>query len=291
MTPARAGLALAVATCVVASGAAQQQPVFRTSVEGVSVIVSVRKGNAAVGGLKAEDFEVFDNAVPQKISTFTVESVPVDVTLLLHVSRASAGYLEWVRSSVREARGLLKKDDQLRLIAVRHWLSELALPVGGDQSGLESVVATGGTALYDALSAALMRPSQGDRRQLVVAFTLGVDTISILSLNALETISGLSDAVVYLVVPVTGSSGARRATKADAAPLAELVRRTGGQEFYADADAPIGGAFTSAIEEFRTSYVLRYMPQGVASGGWHEITVKVKGGPYEVRWRKGYSGG
>ena len=291
MTWLRIGLTFLGTAGIMASPAAQQQPVFRTSVEGVSVTVTVQKNNAAVPNLTAGDFEIFDNGVAQKISTFTVEALPIDVTLLLHVSRSIAGYrLPWVQSSVREAAGLLKKDDHLRLIAVRHALRELPPLQGGERPDVETLVATGGTALYDALSAALMRPSQADRRQLVVAFSTGVDTISILGLNTLESIAGLGDAVVYLVVPLAGSSGARRSTLADAGPLAEFVSRTGGRVFQADADAPIGGAFTRAIDEFRTSYVLRYLPQGVAPGGWHEITVKVKGGPYDVRFRKGYGG-
>ena len=278
-------LAVACVTGAVAASA-QQQPVFRASVEGVSVTVSVRKGGAPVAGLTAADFEVFDNKVPQKISTFTVEALPVDVTLLLHVSRSIAGYrLEWLRSSVREAAGLLKADDRLRLIAVQHALRELAPP-----QDVETLVATGGTALYDALAASLMRPSQADRRQLVIAFTTGVDTISILGLETVESIASLADAVVHLVVPVAGSGSARKSLLADAAPLSNLVARTGGQVFPADADAPIGGAFTRAIEEFRTSYVLRYVPQGVARDGWHDISVTVKGGPFEIRARKGYGG-
>ena len=285
----RTALAFACVAGVAAS--ARQQPVFRTSVEGVSVTVSVRKGGAPVAGLTAADFEIFDNGVPQKISAFTVEALPVDVTLLLHVSRSIAGYrLEWLRSSVREAAGLLKADDRLRLIAVQHALRELAPLQGGQRPDVETLVATGGTALYDALAASLMRPSQADRRQLVIAFTTGVDTISVLGLDAVESIAGLADAVVHLVVPVAGSAGARKSLLADAAPLSNLVARTGGQVFPADADAPIGGAFTRAIEEFRTSYVLRYVPQRVTRDGWHDISVTVKGGPFEIRARKGYGG-
>jgi VWFA-related protein len=252
--------------------------------------VSVRKGNAPVAGLKAADFEVFDNGVRQRIDAFSVEALPVDVTVLLHVSRSLAGRLEWLRTSVRELPGLLKPDDGLRLIAVQHVLRELPPPQVGQLPDLETLVANGGTALYDAIAASLMRPSQANRRQLVVAFSTGVDTISILGLDAVESLSGLTDAVVHVVVPVNGSSRAREALLADASPLKNLVTRTGGQIFPADADGPIGGAFTRAIEEFRTSYVLRYMPEGVPSGGWHEITVIVKGGPFQLHAKKGYGG-
>jgi hypothetical protein len=52
-------------------------------------------------------------------------------------------------------------------------------------------------------------------------------------------------------------------------------------------------AFLRALDDFRSSYVLRYSPHGVAAGGWHEIAVRVTrpGRGYVVRARKGYVGG
>jgi hypothetical protein len=52
------------------------------------------------------------------------------------------------------------------------------------------------------------------------------------------------------------------------------------------------GAFKIILDEFRTSYVLRYTPQGVPRDGWHELDVRVtKPGTMTVRARKGYFGG
>lgn len=47
--------------------------------------------------------------------------------------------------------------------------------------------------------------------------------------------------------------------------------------------------FKRAFDDFRSSYVLRYVPKGVALTGWHEIDVKVlRPGRFTVRARKGY---
>jgi hypothetical protein len=56
-----------------------------------------------------------------------------------------------------------------------------------------------------------------------------------------------------------------------------------------DFAAPVGATFKQAVSDFRTSYVLRYLPTGVAGEGWHELTVRVKKGTYDVRARKGYT--
>ena len=45
------------------------------------------------------------------------------------------------------------------------------------------------------------------------------------------------------------------------------------------------------VDEFRTKYLLRYAPAGVTKGGWHDITVRVKGRKVTVRARPGYDGG
>ncbi len=282
--------ALAVALPVALTAQSPQQPVFRASVAAVSVAVSVRKGNTPVAGLTSADFELFDNGVAQDIRAFSIEALPIDVTLLLHVSRSIAGHrLEWLKSSVVETAGRLRPGDRLRLIAVQHALRELAgFQTGRGRPALEEVTALGGTSLIDGLAAAMMRSSEADRRHLVVAFTTGVDTISALRLETAEAIAALADAVVHVVVPISGSGGVRRSAIADAAPLGTLVGRTGGQLFWTDLDAPLAGAFAQALDEFRTSYVLRYVPAGVDRSGWHDITVRVKGGPYEVRARKGY---
>ena len=59
------------------------QQVFKSGVDGVTVVVSVRSGNKPVPGLTAEDFELRDNGVAQAITSVAAEQVPLDLSLLL----------------------------------------------------------------------------------------------------------------------------------------------------------------------------------------------------------------
>lgn len=272
----------------------QRPPVFRSTVEGISVNVSVRSGNKPVEGLKAADFELLDNDVPQRIEALSVETQPIDVTLLLDLSRSVAGRrLERLKQSVVETAHLLHPIDRLRLIGVQHVLHQIfPFEAGGSTPPVDSLVAEGGTSLYDALSAAMMRAAEPDRRQLIIAYTDGQDTTSFLSFDEAREIAGFADAVVHVVIPL---ASLRDRSAKDAVPdadrLGDLSTRTGGRLFWVDYAAPITDAFKEAIAQFRTSYVLRYVPKGVSPGGWHELTVRVKGGTYEVHARKGYNGG
>ena len=46
--------------------------------------------------------------------------------------------------------------------------------------------------------------------------------------------------------------------------------------------------FLASLEQFRTSYVLRYTPTGVPRAGWHAVDVSTKNSKYTVRARQGY---
>ena len=268
------------------------QPLFRSSVTGVSVSVSVLASGVPVTGLSSSEFELLDNGVPQKIGVFSVERQPVDVSLLLDLSGSVQGArLQRLKSSVVETSRLLGPEDRLRLVAVQHQVLQVfGFQPAGVTPALDRLTAGGGTALADALAAGMMRAALPDRRHLIVAYTDGADTISILSPGVVQEVAGFADALVHVVVPLEPDRRKAAASSATPAWLGDVVARTGGQLFTVDSQAPITGAFARAIDEFRTSYVLRYLPTGVKASGWHDITVRVKGGPYEVRARKGYSG-
>src|SRR5687768_17731231 len=91
-----AGLAGVAAAGVLA---AEQQPVFRSAADAVTVNVSVRRSNRPVTDLRARDFVVRDNGVTQTVAALVYEKLPVDVTVLLDVSGSVAGLvLDQLRS-------------------------------------------------------------------------------------------------------------------------------------------------------------------------------------------------
>jgi VWFA-related protein len=281
-----ASLAAAPPQATSAQAGTAQQPVFRSNVAGVSVSVSVRNLGKPVLNLTAADFELTDNGVAQTIAAVTVESHPIDVTLLLDASGSVEGRrIERLKQGVAETAQLLRQEDQLRLIAMQHALLQIfPFQAGGGKPPVENLSARGGTSLFDGLASALMRAADPDRRQLIVAYTDGRDTISITPLDTLREIAGIADAVVHFVVPTGGR------VRSPTATLNEMASRTGGQLFPVGLDAPIADAFAKALSEFRTSYVLRFTPTGVTRGGWHDIAVRVKTGTYDVRARRGYEG-
>jgi VWFA-related protein len=317
-------LVVLVGVVILADGPWQaQERVFRSGVDGVTIAVSVRSNNRPVIGLTADDFELTDNGVRQDLTTIAAEKVPLDLTLLLDLSSSVDGpLLQRLKTAVGDTAALLRADDRIRLVAISQVLREVfSLRARDHAMPLDTLSAEGATALYDGMAATMMRPTEPGRRQLIVAFTDGRDSTSIIDEKTAKEIARLTDAVVDIVVPVAGAAdtgsrrlsqrggsidslmgadnlsiggrGALNRTDDQAVPrvLTDLVGPTSGQVFPLAVNDSVSGVFKAMLDDFRASYVLQYMPRGVADDGWHEVQVSVKKhSKYDIRARKGYKG-
>ena len=112
--------------------AVDEPGVFRveTDIVTVDAVVFNKKTGQIIGGLKKENFAIFENGVKQNISSFTTPESPITVTLVLEYSkwtetfgRANGGYFEpGVYESVRPVAYFLSKfikppDDYASVIA------------------------------------------------------------------------------------------------------------------------------------------------------------------------------
>jgi VWFA-related protein len=296
---------------------------FRSGVEGVVIPVSVRNGNKPVAGLTAADFELRDNGVRQELQDVSAEKIPLDLTLLLDLSSSVDGpMLQRLKTAVADTAALLRQDDRIRLVTISQVLHEVfgLRPKAGSMP-LDTLAAEGATSLYDGLAVTMMRPTDVGRRQLIVAFTDGRDSTSIIDESAAKAIAQLSDAVVDIVVPIAPAriaesrrlsqrqggmpdslAGAGNVTvngqgPAGIAPdgvpqvLSDLVKPTAGQVIALSPDESISRVFKAVLDDFRATYVLQYVAHGVEPGGWHDVEITLKRrGKFDIRARKGYRG-
>lgn len=78
----------------------------------------------------------------------------------------------------------------------------------------------------------------------------------------------------------------------DGVELKAAAEATGGGLYQGEvlSEPSLHGTFARAFENFRQSYVLRYVPKGVARAGWHDITVTVPGDKsLKIIARRGYA--
>ena len=262
-----------------------QEAQFRARGELVSVDVAVFSGNRPVAGLGAADFALVDNGVPQKLELFSIETVPIDVTLVFDASSHTKDNLQALRESVRRISPMLASDSRIRLLSFSDALREVldwrspSAPINADRLDAYRL-----TTAPDALAMVLIRGGSGDRRHVVVllteGFESGVEKV-IIRRGKLLDIAKRFDGVVHVILFERRGPDEFR----------DVVEATGGQLHRGGSVNRIAETFAQVFESFRQSYVLRYTPTGVVSEGWHEIQVKVTrpaGNRYTVRARKGY---
>ena len=282
------------------AGSQQQVPVFRSATDVVHVPVSVTVNGRPVVSLGVADFELSDSGVVQEIDDVLSVDVPIDVTLLVDmsgsVSRNAADFFRGVKAIA----GFLRDVDRLRVITFATGITEVPSEQWETATG-RGVEASALTSLHDALILALIGPSPVGRRQLAVAFTDGLDSISVAGIDSLRQVARQSDVVLHLVLTSPSPSPpqadrprggpiALRAPAAAVANMIDIAESTGGRRYFPSLFGnPVVGPFKQAFDDFRAGYLLRYRPSGALMPGWHEISVKLRRpGRHTVTARRGY---
>jgi hypothetical protein len=285
--------------------AAQGQVVFRSNADEVLVDVSVMRGESAVTGLKAADFVVTDNGVRQTVLDAGPNSGDIDVTLVIQregvlstLLTDSQGQLAGLRRQAAEGsidaasvqvRRLIQPADGLRILTAD---AEVKL-------GEEAQAKSGRSSILDGLTAAmLLKPTAVGRRQLIIGLTGGTDDRSFVSERSRLNVALRTDAVVHIiamgkgmlsyVLPNGKTGGTTYGVGVAAAPLRPIAEATGGRLYQVDPGSNVEKKLEPALQEFRSRYLLRYVPSGIVRPGWHDIVVTVPSGKFEVRHRRGY---
>jgi Ca-activated chloride channel family protein len=313
MRPAGRSVLLALASLmVIAPGPARgvdragspQVPTFRAEVNAVVVDVSVRdRSRRPLTNLRAADFQVTDNGVPQQVDNVSYGKLPIDVTVALDVSYSVTGsVLERLRRAVGQLMRDLRREDRLKLILFNMRVTRIVdFTSDADvvDRAIRSVTAGGGTGLLDAISVALVSASTPERRQLLVFFTDGNDSTSVTAPETLTSVAQRTRGTVTFVMPplpqpirrpsAPGSGGLQQSPLRPLAPvLSAIAVETGGTVLPVGEYTDLTGAFRRVLDDFRSAYVLYYTPRGVDRGGYHALDVRVKHDGATVQARRGY---
>jgi VWFA-related protein len=310
MTTRRAAvLALLVAAVTVARPAAAPpvavQQVFRSSADAISVPVAVLEDGRPVADLPLERFALFDNGVMQDVALMAVGSLAIDVTIVLDRSGSVSGpAIAQLIGDVDAIVGELAEDDRVRLLTFSNAVREsMALGPATRRLDFVTLAPAGATAFYHGVAAALLPRAEPGRPHLVVALGDGGDNASFLEAADVTEISRRADMVLHLVIrnrwafaPRANASRRGYGWLPFSAPmfsdeLQDAAHITGGEYHEVKGDEPLGDLLKQVVRDFKTSYLLWFEPKGVPLPGWHELVVRIRGGGYQVRARRGYFGG
>jgi VWFA-related protein len=281
-------LACRIAPCalwLMSVSAAAQQPVFSSSTLGVRVDVLVTRGNVPVHGLTRADIELRDNGVPQAIDVVEAADVPLNAVLAFDMSASTSGpRLADLTAAGETLLDGLKPADRAALATFNHAVTP-RVPLTGDLAAIRrtlgSISPAGFTAIMDGVYVALMTTQGEAGRSLVVVCTDGRDTASWLQADEVLDAARRSNAVVYAVA----AGRARRW-----AALKDLADATGGQAIDVESSKDLAGEFRKILQDFRSRYILTFVPAGVSDEGFHRLDVHVRRGGMTVKTRPGYIG-
>jgi len=215
--PLRRSALLAAVTIAASAVVAAQQPQssetqngdgfrFRTGVELINVAVTVTDSSGRfVPGLQKDDFVVYEDDARQEVTHFSAERVPVSLGLVIDTSGSMDGE-KWehaVSALDRFLLDLLGQDDEVFMYRfsydatlVQGWTSDrerLSRAIG-------RIYPRGGTAMYDAVAAAVPLAASGhNRKKAIVIISDGNDTNSVTSVQELKQAIRESEVLVYAV--------------------------------------------------------------------------------------------
>ena len=270
------------------------RPHFKTAVKLTTVTATVvDAAGRLVPRLPLDAFELFEDGVPQTITQFTNERVPVSLGILLDGSDSMYGRrISDARSAIyRFLSDLLDPADEFSLMVFNHqqrlltdWTHDRT--VAFDK--LHPVVPWGSTAIYDAVAAAIpMGETRHRQRAALLVLSDGADTASDVTLRDLRRSLLRSDFFVYAIGI---DSPDRRAINAavNATALAEVTDQSGGRTHVVHDMSEVALVLDQIAEELNRQYLIGYSSLKGDDGKYHSIRVRVRGGEYKIRARNGY---
>jgi Ca-activated chloride channel homolog len=258
------------------------------------------KRGRIVTGLKAADFQLSDERVPQTIKYFSVESdEPVAIAFVLDVSGSMrlSGKLEAAKEAIRFFVDQLRPHDRFALICFADeqvsWVTEFTSDRTRFLERLSVQEAYGQTALNDAVAAT---PKLVDEnavgRKAIVLFTDGVDNASRLTVHEAITTARRVEVPIFSVGFSTLPWDDTRKPKdlgTNMAVLQLFADQTGGDTFIVRDPDELKEAVDHISTNLRHQYLIGYSP-GLASwdGRFRAVQLQARNGRYVVRTRKGY---
>jgi Ca-activated chloride channel family protein len=283
-------------TIIPAAGLAVQQeeaPVFRTEVEVVNVICTVRKKNRYITDLKREDFEIFEDKTKQNIEYFAFESgedaQSLNIVLLVDTSGsvkdklrfeqlAADAFLEETLRPKKDLAAVVQFDSEINLV------QDFTYDLKTLENSIEGVRAGGATKLYDAIFVSvddLLRHEVG--RKLLVILSDGADTQSLMKSDDAIRMAQKHDVMIFGI----GVQGGR--ARSDFGTLKKFAERTGGLFFNSKVSLEeLRKAFSAINQAIKNQYSLGYISTNRSGGEFREIKVKVKRRGLKVSHRRGY---
>jgi Ca-activated chloride channel family protein len=302
-------LPIALVTTLLARAAAfpqttaQQSPPEGNAAAHISVDVSLVVLHATVTGQKGhvvsdlseQDFQVYEDGIPQQIKLFSHDDVPVSAGLAVDHSGSMKRKLAEVSAAARTFVQAGNPGDEIFVVNFNEHV-ELGLPpstrFSNDPIQLARAIsqspASGRTVLYDSIFKALeLLKEGGPDKKVLLVISDGGDNASTQTLAQALRLAEQSSAIIYSVGIFDPDDDDRNPRV-----LRKLAGSTGGLAFFPSELNQVSAVCARIARDIRSQYTIAYSPARPAKPGEYR-TIRVtardpRHGKLTVRTRTGY---
>ncbi len=276
-----------------------QQPAFRTTIDVVSLSVTVVDGDARyLTDIEESEFSVFEDGVKQDIIFFTRRPQPIALSLLLDSSASMEDKLATLQEAATNFVRRLKPNDLAQVIDFDSRVS-IRQSFTSTQSDLEAAIrqgASGGsTSLHNAIYISLKElgkihaQNEDDvRRQALIVFSDGEDTSSLVSFDEVLDLAKRSETSIYTIA-LRGNETNTRGFREAEFIMRQLAQETGGRAFFPRRIQDLDGVYSQIADELASQYTVGYTSKNPRNdGAFRRIVVQIARPNATPRTKRGY---
>ncbi len=239
----------------------------------------VDRYNRSIGNLRQNDFQIFEDGVPQKISFFTTSEVPTNYSLVIDNSGSLRQQIDKIIDASKTIIATNKPEDETSVIRfVSRDKIEIVQDFTADKTDLNDAmdnlyIEGGQTAIIDAVYLAAERvdayeksvnPNDRKRRALILVSD-GEDRDSFYNETQLFQLLREADVQIFAVgfvneLDAEGGFVSKSPRKKAKSFLERLTEETGGKAYFPNNLSELEGIAQEIARELRTQYSIGYEP-------------------------------
>jgi VWFA-related protein len=266
---------------------APKPPPVRPTIE-----FSARAENGEEITLEAADLTIVEDGVEQEIEAFHEANTPISIVLALDGSGSMRPALEAAKSAAQTFVEALRPTDPLALVQFSDnvvFAHELSTKRALSVDAIKTHVASGGTALWDALHGSMQFLARHDGRRAVVVVTDGRDE------NNPGTAPGsrhkLTDVLAQIKDTDTTVFTIGLGPKVDREGLQQVATASGGRAYFPEDVSLLADDYRRVIEDLRRRYIVTYTSQNSKrDGSWRVVSITTTKPGVVISSRDGYAG-
>jgi VWFA-related protein len=270
----------------------------------IDATVILDKTHQFVPGLKANNFLILEDGVPQTITSVRTTQTPITAVMLLEFAANSYYLINDMRNASYSFFRTLRPDDYIAVITYdlrTHILTDFTNNKDLIAQSLSSLVIPGfsDTDMFDALYETLDRTSRIEGRKYVILIGSGRDTFSKLTLDKiLAKVKSTPNVTIFtigtgaMLNEMRGGGGPRELDYLQAQnQMRTFASMTGGLSFAPIFQGELPDIFSQINQSIRNEYILTYRPTNNKNDGTYRkvkvLLVDNEGHPLRMQDEKG----